>query len=198
MPSTESLLGYPRNKGVWWIAPGSSHYPQYVTTSITREQHGARNFLFTMMAAIMIALGATQRASAQQVPLCTNGSYEVDLTAIPASMWACWAASGFNGFPVITSWDGVVWPSIGFQGYPGPGLYTEFPSVPPGALLDDAGAFGTTLYPITMGSMMPFISQTTVNTSCGPVCVVLCLDAQGCLRITAHPGACPAVPLPCS
>ena|GEM_PF-1520140 len=138
--------------------------------------------------------GAGKAAAPPSITLCAGGSYTVDLTAIPASMWDCLAAAGVDG--VRTSWGGVIWPSAGSPPYPGPGVYTEFPSVSVGTPLNYIDIFGTIITP-TAGSTPPFISQTSVNTPCGPFCVVLCYDAMNCLSIKVYPGPCPAAPLPC-
>jgi hypothetical protein len=140
--------------------------------------------LVMALAMMMIMLGATTHtATAQIVRACPGGTYTVDLSNLPNP--ACYP------FVLKTSWGGgaVGWPPTG--PYPGPGIYVEAPPTPPGMPLDFISVFGVNLPP----GPVPY--QKTVNTPCGPVCVVVCVDATGCLHIKVYPGPCPAVLFPC-
>ncbi len=130
---------------------------------------------------IALSLGAAT-ASAQPIVAC-GGPYRVDLTGLPNPL--CYPLA------ITTSWGGgaVTWPPVGFPGYPGPGIFVEPVPAPPGMPLDFINVAGTIL--------PPFPQQVNVPSPCGPLCVIICRDAAGCLYIKVYKGPCVFPPLPC-
>jgi len=150
-----------------------------------------RRTLLALLATLSIAIigmfgGATNASAQIPVRQCQTRCYTVDLTRLQGLPDVCWPIC------IQTQWaNGVTWPAAGVPCYPKPDIYRECPPVPVGTPLNRIIVCGVSLPGVT--------GQYTVQCPGCPIpfCVVVCLDANGCLYIKLYQGPCPGTPLPC-
>jgi hypothetical protein len=152
---------------------------------IHRIFHG---FVAAVFAVAFWVTGGGNNAGAQTpIQQCASGCYTVDLAQLTGPFPNC-------NLCIETVWvNGTIWSAPQPRCYiPGDSVM-ECPLVPPGTGLSNVIVCGTALPGITgqYDVQCPGCPQ--------PLCVVLCLDANGCLFIKVYPGPCPppSTPLPC-